>query len=153
MRKEKYSQLTEEQKDVMRKECLVRYYKNRDKIIEYNKNWKKKNKDKTKASKISFNMKNLYNMSIEIYNKMFDEQCGCCAICGRHQSEVKNRLAVDHCHETNIVRDLLCNKCNLALGNFNDNTDMMEKAIKYLNKHKKTIEIISPDQSKIILGK
>lgn len=35
-----------------------------------------------------------------------------CAICKRHESEFKKRLAVDHSHKTGRVRGLLCFYCN-----------------------------------------
>ena len=45
----------------------------------------------------------------------------------------KNDFCIDHCHETKRIRGVLCRKCNLALGYFNDNLDTLSKAIKYLN--------------------
>lgn len=50
-----------------------------------------------------------------------------CAIC-----DSKERLCIDHCHETGKVRGLLCSFCNTALGYFQDSTVKMEKAIMYL---------------------
>lgn len=52
-----------------------------------------------------------------------------CAIC---QSETK--LCIDHDHGTGAVRGLLCLNCNLALGNFHDSIEKLEKAIMYLKK-------------------
>lgn len=46
------------------------------------------------------------------YEKLFKEQNECCALCGLHRSNFKFNFAVDHCHETKVVRGLLCNKCN-----------------------------------------
>ena len=152
MKREKYNKLTEEQKAKERKGCLERYYKNREKLIEKNKEWKKNNKEKITLTRFAYNIKNCYGITIDIYNTMFNNQNGCCAICNKHQSKFKNRLSVDHCHETGIVRDLLCNKCNLALGNFKDDIRLLENAIRYLKKHK-TTNIISESESKIILGK
>lgn len=74
---------------------------------------------------------NLYNITSADYNKMFDEQQGCCVICGRHQSELKKSLAIDHNHKTGKVRGLLCTGCNWSLGHLENN---LEKINEYLKK-------------------
>ena len=67
------------------------------------------------------------------YNNLYKLQQGKCAICGRHQSEFKNALHVDHDHKTGIVRGLLCAKCNTMIGRAFDNKQLFLNAIKYLN--------------------
>ncbi len=64
------------------------------------------------------NMKKRYGLSIIEYNHLFSKQQGCCAICGKHQSEFSRRLAVDHNHKTSVIRGLLCSRCNFGLGYF-----------------------------------
>lgn len=75
------------------------------------------------------------------YQGMLREQNGVCAIC--HQPE-KHRdglsgkpkdLAVDHDHATGAVRALLCSACNTALGLFNDDPELLDKAKSYLARH------------------
>lgn len=44
--------------------------------------------------------------------KMSDAQEQRCAICRKHETEFKNRLAVDHNHKSGRVRGLLCYRCN-----------------------------------------
>ena len=44
--------------------------------------------------------------------KLSDAQGAKCAICGKHESQFVNRLAVDHNHKTGRVRGLLCYRCN-----------------------------------------
>jgi len=53
-----------------------------------------------------------YGLEISGYNKLFNQQNGCCAICGKHQSELCRRLDIDHNHRTKEIRGLLCNYCN-----------------------------------------
>lgn len=80
-------------------------------------------------------IRSLFGINADDYNKMFDEQGGCCAVCGKHQTETKKRLFVDHDHKTGLVRGLLCQKCNMALGMVDDKKSILEKLISYLEKH------------------
>lgn len=100
------------------------------------KNWRDNNKDKVKSYQLKFK----YGLSIDEYNKMFEEQQGKCAICCSFISNLdkSNKPAVvDHCHTTGKVRGLLCMQCNSLLGYAYDNIQILENAIKYLNQTKK----------------
>ncbi len=74
-------------------------------------------------------------MPMGAYNEMFSQQKGCCAICKKHQSELKKSLHVDHCHATGKVRELLCQECNHLLGNSQDDMKILLAAIAYLGRH------------------
>jgi hypothetical protein len=50
-----------------------------------------------------------------------------CVICGDF-----GELVVDHCHTTNKVRGMLCGSCNLGLGKFKDDPQLLEFARIYL---------------------
>lgn len=52
----------------------------------------------------------------EQYDELHDLQAGKCAICGRAEPVSGRRLAVDHDHQTGLVRGLLCTKCNTTVG-------------------------------------
>lgn len=87
--------------------------------------------------------KNIKKKSNKKYNKMFKRQNGLCAICGlpeiTKRENTTKKLAIDHSHNTNKVRGLLCYKCNLALGLLKvDNFGILnlEKTIEYLNSSK-----------------
>jgi len=56
-----------------------------------------------------------FGLTPEIYEEMLREQGGVCGLCLKPPA-AKRRLAVDHCHQTNRVRGLLCHNCNLRLG-------------------------------------
>lgn len=91
-----------------------------------------KNKEKQKAYIRNWHLVKTYGITSEDYNNMFIEQGGRCAICGKHQTEFKKRLAVDHCHDTGKVRGLLCDSCNNGIGKLKDDIQLLTNAIKYL---------------------
>ncbi len=43
-------------------------------------------------------------------------------------------LAVDHCHESGVVRGLLCRACNYTIGYFGDNLEGAKMLVTYLEK-------------------
>ncbi len=59
-------------------------------------------------------LKNRYGLTPDEYDEMFEAQSGRCAICGSPPEG--KRLSVDHDHQTDEVRGLLCQPCNLVLG-------------------------------------
>lgn len=72
-----------------------------------------------------------YGISREDYFRMLDDQEGVCAICeGNNEGRY---LHVDHDHNTNEIRGLLCRHCNHGLGNFKDNPRFLTKACDYLS--------------------
>lgn len=77
-------------------------------------------------------LKRDHNMTVEEYDTMFIRQEGRCAICNRHQDVLPHHLCVDHDHETNKTRGLLCYNCNAILGHARDDRTVLEKAIAYL---------------------
>jgi Recombination endonuclease VII len=85
------------------------------------------------------NLKKMYGLTLEAYEKLLAEQEGLCAICRQPESargrggEVKP-LAVDHDHGTGAVRGLLCHLCNVVIGNALDDPDRLEAAARYLRR-------------------
>lgn len=75
-----------------------------------------------------------YGITEQDWQRMYDEQNGVCAICGKHQ--VYRRLSVDHCHKTGKVRGLLCVRCNRALGYVFDSPNILRNAANYLERTK-----------------
>lgn len=72
-----------------------------------------------------------YGITLEQKQKMFDKQQGCCLVCGRHATELKSPLCIDHCHYTGKVRGLLCYGCNTGLSYYEKHKEGYEK---YLSK-------------------
>jgi len=84
----------------------------------------------------SRNLKRFFNITIEEYEQIYTFQGGKCAICGKPETAVLSgkvkRLAVDHCHDTGVVRGLLCGRCNTAIGLLNHDIDLLALATDYL---------------------
>ena len=95
-----------------------------------NKKWFKENKKKAQAFNLKSKLKKRYNMTVDEYNALLINQDGRCKICSKRQA--RRSLAVDHCHSTNVIRGLLCDKCNMALGLIHDNLDILDGMKQYL---------------------
>lgn len=82
------------------------------------------------------NLKNTYGITISQYEELFTNAENKCQICGISSDESYTRegrnLCIDHCHKTGIIRGILCNQCNSALGKFRDSEELLLKAIEYL---------------------
>lgn len=91
------------------------------------------------------NIKRVYGLTRNQYNAKLWSQNGVCAICGEKESSIDGRtnkpklLAIDHCHTTNKIRDLLCWRCNTVIGRINEDLDLIDKIKQYLTKHKETV--------------
>lgn len=105
------------------------YLKNRNKYLEWNKQWAETHKDQHKKSSRKCNLKRDYDLTVAQYDFMLKSQDGKCAICG---AAVK--LCVDHDHNDKFVRGILCRRCNSGLGFFRDSTTYLAEAIRYLEK-------------------
>ena len=71
-----------------------------------------------------------FGITEEEYTIMYHEQGGQCGICKNMID--KRSFDVDHCHAYNLVRGLLCRRCNLAIGLFEDNVKFLQSAIDYI---------------------
>lgn len=99
----------------------------------YDKSYYAKNRDYYLSKFRERKYKTTYGISIEEYDKIYEEQGGGCKICGRHQDTIKKRLHVDHDHKTGKVRGLLCNQCNVMIGMAFENPNVLTRAIKYID--------------------
>jgi hypothetical protein len=82
--------------------------------------------------------KRTYGITICQYQEMLLKQEGKCAICKTEwtrinpKSKKAEQLSVDHCHKTGKIRGLLCGKCNIGMGYFQDDIERLENCIIYL---------------------
>ena len=88
----------------------------------------------------NYGLQRYYGMTITQYAEMFRVQDGKCAICRQPETSIDRRgnvksLAVDHCHDTGSVRELLCYSCNSMLGQARDKIEVLLAGADYLRKH------------------
>jgi hypothetical protein len=103
----------------------------------YNKEYHKKRKEQDKDWRADYYLKQKYGITREEYDGMLEERQGKCDICQSTESfHQSGKMQVDHCHESNKVRGILCFRCNTALGAFQDNTELLKQAINYLEMNK-----------------
>jgi hypothetical protein len=76
-----------------------------------------------------------FGISLQEYNTLLIDQGGVCAICERPENLRGRQFAVDHCHTSNRVRQLLCDHCNAGLGRFQDSFELLDRAAAYLRRH------------------
>lgn len=107
--------------------CKVKAAKYKE-MDEYRAKIPKRSKGKKRQSYI----KNVYGLSSKEHGALIRKQKNCCAICGKHRTELKQELYVDHDHRTGKVRGLLCTTCNSVLGMAKDSTEILTNSIKYL---------------------
>lgn len=107
------------------------------KIRENNKKWRQEYYKRPEIQRKNRNaqLKKDYGISLEEYENILESQGGVCAICSGDEISNRNRfLCIDHCHDSNKIRGILCNRCNRAIGLFKDNPEILMKATKYLEK-------------------
>lgn len=116
--------------------------KNKEHYLSYSRDYAKKRKSTTGGylAIINNHMRSRYGITLEDYGRLFNSQSGKCAICpfegvdyiAAPYASRKNRLHVDHDHETGAIRGLLCGHCNAAIGLMGDDPIRMRKASDYL---------------------
>jgi len=111
--------------------------KNKEKLKERFKLYKLNNPEKIKLAYRKNALKKRYKLTIEEYNEMYRKQESKCGICGIHENQITKKLNIDHDHRTGKSRELLCQKCNIALSYF-ENFDI-KPFMEYLNKHKEKL--------------
>lgn len=93
--------------------------------------------DKCRRIQRNYFFKKTYGIEIEDFEKMLEEQKGCCSSCSRIFDE-QWKPNVDHDHKTGKVRALLCVNCNTILGHAHDDIDHLNKCIRFLEVHQRS---------------
>jgi hypothetical protein len=101
------------------------YEANKSRLLGLIKQWQVDNPERTLFNQRNRNFRRKYGISEPDYQAMIASQNGACAIC--LNKDKGKRLAVDHCHKTGRIRQLLCGRCNGALGWFEKYRSMILK--------------------------
>jgi len=118
------------------------------KHADYMRSYHKRHPEKKKRIRTAYREKHKanqlrirYNITPEDYKFMLEKQNGVCALCDLPETAKISKgpgirsLAVDHDHSTGKVRALLCNKCNVMLGTYENNRELFVKFDNYIKKH------------------
>jgi len=108
--------------------CKEYYAETKEKRKGYYKEYRDREEVKKRSQLRLLRLK--YDLSEEGYKSLWDAQKGRCKICEKDLGEI--RPVIDHDHVSGKVRGLLCSKCNLGLGHFEDNPDLLLLACDYL---------------------
>ena len=76
-------------------------------------------------------MRRKFKLSEAEYNELMKHDN--CQVCSR---DITNKKCIDHCHNKEKIRGVLCNNCNTALGLVGDNIQILSKLIQYLEQSK-----------------
>ncbi|MGN6173164.1 MAG: endonuclease VII domain-containing protein [Streptosporangiaceae bacterium] len=85
-----------------------------------------------------------YGITEQTWDHLLARQDGRCAIC---RTDTPGRRGeswhIDHDHVTGLVRGLLCQRCNLAIGMLEDSPDLLSAALRYIESHRQA-ELFRP---------
>lgn len=87
---------------------------------------------KDKKRQRNLYLKRTYGITTEEYESILNKQNNSCVICSEKFVSNKN-THVDHDHNTNEVRGLLCKSCNQGIGLLKDNPNILLNAYNYLS--------------------
>jgi hypothetical protein len=117
------------------KEYNKKYYDDhRSEMIEKAAEWNRNNAKHHSWLNFKSHLKRI-GWTWEEYIEARKEQKNLCAICHLPNNQAGRPLHADHSHKTGKKRRLLCSACNTGLGSFDDNPNLLKKAIEYLRRN------------------
>jgi hypothetical protein len=73
-----------------------------------------------------------YGITADEWDSMLIAQAGRCASCGDQFTDALRAIHVDHCHDSRVVRALLCRTCNIAEGVLGGDPDRIRSLLAYV---------------------
>lgn len=128
--KERRAGMTDAERSERRQKRRDYYEGKRAEIIEKVRIWNEQNPEKKRGSRIL----RAYGIDLAEYEARFASQEGRCLICSVASTETPKGLFVDHDHNTGRVRGLLCQACNMGIGQLGDSPSRLRAAADYLER-------------------
>ena len=102
---------------------------NRERVSAVNAEWVAKNKDRVRNNNLRRT-----GFTLALFTETLSRQNHKCGICECDLTELpQKQVHADHCHSTGVPRGVLCHYCNIALGAFRDDPEILRKAAAYLS--------------------
>ena len=109
-----------------------------------------KGKLNSRKASIRHRLKRKYGLSLDAYEEMLKAQNHVCWVCKKPETMKQHGrlkpLAVDHCHNTEVVRKLLCNRCNRTIGFVDEDISILESMIKYIKSWSLPYGVTEPEE-------
>ena len=81
-----------------------------------------------------------YGLTPDVREAMLVAQGHACGICRTKKPGGRyNSWNIDHCHDTGVVRGLLCWDCNVGIGKLKDDAHLMRRAIQWLEQSEQQV--------------
>ena len=118
------------------------YERNRERALDGVRAWREKNRDSVAQYRVENRQKiyrqelvRKYGVGLDWFDEQLQRQGNACACCKRQFQEGDKQTTphVDHCHETKLVRGILCNRCNTVLGLCEDDGALLSELARYLS--------------------
>ncbi len=98
--------------------------------------------NRRKAIYRKHDLKRHYNITESDFDKLRQKQNYACAICQKPESDLNQTFHIDHCHNSNEIRGLLCVSCNIGLGMVFDSKEILKNLVNYLTKEHHEVTLI-----------
>ncbi len=100
-------------------------------------NWGRANPAQYRRHGFAAALKHKYGITVEEYARMYYGQNCACASCKSFLDlDRKKYVCIDHDHDTNQIRGLLCAPCNKALGVAEESVPRLLSMVSYLEAHR-----------------
>lgn len=100
--------------------------------------YRSRHRDKAYARVEAIRLKKNYGLTVDEYEAMFEAAVNCpicdCVLTPRSGRD-KCSAVLDHDHDTDMARAVVCRRCNLGMGHADDSAERLRAMADYLDSH------------------